>query len=461
MLLTITTTHQPATDLGYLLHKHPAKAQSFKLNFGQAHVFYSEAHEQRCTAVLLLDINPINLVRGRDRHLALQHYVNDRPYVASSFLSVALAQVYGTALNGRCADRPQLVSTPIPLEATLTALPVRGGETFLRRLFEPLGYAVAVKRYSLDAQFPEWGESRYFTATLSHTLCLRELLTHLYVLIPVLDDDKHYFVSQDEVDKLLRRGQDWLAHHPEREAITRRYLKHQRGLMRAAMAQLAEETDSAPSQEEQDAEEEASEQKIGLHRQRLAAVLAVLKESGVSQVMDLGCGEGKLLRLLLADKQFTAVCGLDVSHRSLEIAANRLHLDRLPQQQRERLTLLHGSLLYRDKRLLGYEAAALVEVIEHLDAPRLAALARILFGEYRPSLVVITTPNQEYNVMWPSLPAGKFRHRDHRFEWTRAEFAAWAQTVAKQYGYTIQIHPIGPEVEGVGAPSQMGVFERL
>lgn len=460
MLLTITTTHQPATDLGYLLHKHPARAQSFKLNFGQAHVFYPEASEARCTAVLLLDIDPINLTRGSVGGFALQPYVNDRPYVASSFLSVAVAQVYGSALNGRCADRPELVNSAIPLEATMTAVPVRGGEGFLRRLFEPLGYRVAVERYALDEQFPEWGDSRYFNVTLHQTVRLRELLTHLYVLMPVLDDDKHYYVSQDEVDKLLRRGQDWLAHHPEREAITRRYLKHQRGLMREALAQLAEEADANISETEQNAEEQAAEERIGLHQQRLAAVLAVLKEDGVSQVMDLGCGEGKLLRLLLAEKQFSSICGLDVSHRSLEIAAERLRLERLPPQQQERIVLYHGSLLYRDKRLLGYEAAVLVEVIEHLDAPRLGTLVQVLFGEYRPSLVVITTPNREYNVMWPSLSAGTFRHRDHRFEWTRAEFVAWAQTVAEQYGYTVHFSSIGAEAEGVGGPSQMGVFRR-
>jgi 3' terminal RNA ribose 2'-O-methyltransferase Hen1 len=337
---------------------------------------------------------------------------------------------------------------------------VRGGEGFLRRLFEPLGYTVAVERYTLDEQFPDWGPSRYVTLTLSHTVRLRELLTHLYVLVPVLDDDKHYYVSQDEVDKLLRRGQDWLARHPEREAITRRYLKHQRGLMRSALAQLAEEEDATISQEEQDAEESEAEQTIGLHQQRLQAVVAVLKESGAARVMDLGCGEGKLLQLLLKEKQFTAICGLDVSHRSLEIAADRLHLERLPPQQRQRITLYHGSLVYRDKRLMGYEAAAVVEVIEHLDPARLAAFARLLFGEYRPSLVVITTPNREYNVMWPGLPAGQFRHRDHRFEWTRTEFEAWARDIAESYSYTVHFTSIGPEEAGLGAPSQMGIFHR-
>ncbi len=456
MLLSISMTQQPATDLGYLLHKHPEKIQAFKLNFGQAHVFYPEAADDVCTAVLLLDINPINLVRGKMGGFALQPYVNDRPYVASSFLSVAIAKVYGSALNGRCKTHPALAQTPIPLKATITALPMRGGEQFLRSLFEPLGYVVGIEQYELDEHFPDWGQSRYVTLTLEGEVCLHELLTHLYVLIPVLDDDKHYFVSQDEVEKLLRRGEDWLADHPQREAITHRYLKRQRHLTRMALSQLMDdEANTAP-----DEVEEVVERKIGLHEQRLLAVTAVLKESGYSSVMDLGCGEGKLLRLLLKESQFRTILGMDISHRSLAIAFDRLRLEQMGEFQRNRINLHHSSLFYRDERLLGFEAAAVVEVIEHLDAPRLRAFERLLFGQYQPKMVVMTTPNREYNVMWPSLSAGKFRHRDHRFEWTRAEFAEWAESICEAYGYQVYYQPIGEVDEAVGAPSQMGVFVR-
>ena len=152
MLLTITTTHRPASDLGYLLHKHPERFQSFNLSFGQAHAYYPEVGEDRCTACLLLDVDAVGLVRGRnpDRDFLLAQYVNDRPFVASSFLSVAIAQVFGSALQGRCKDRPELVTTAIPLEARLDVLPVRGGEAFLRAVFEPLGYAVEAVRHPLD-----------------------------------------------------------------------------------------------------------------------------------------------------------------------------------------------------------------------------------------------------------------------------------------------------------------------
>jgi 3' terminal RNA ribose 2'-O-methyltransferase Hen1 len=466
MLLTITTTHTPATDLGYLLHKNPARTQSFELSFGKAHVFYLEASPSRCTAALLLDIDPVGLVRNRrgpsGEGGTLEQYVNDRPYVASSFLSVAIAQVYGSALAGRSKERPNLAETELPLQARLAVVPCRGGESLLRRLFEPLGYTVAAQGYPLDESFPDWGEAPYFTVTLTKHCRLQDLLTHLYVLIPVLDADKHYWVGEDEVEKLLRHGEGWLAAHPEREAIAHRYLRRQPRLARAALARLAEEDHPDPDAETEAhaGEEAAVEERLSLNEQRLGAVLAALKESGAKRVLDLGCGEGKLLRELQRDPAFTSIVGVDVSFRSLEIARERLHWDRLPPMQQQRVTLLQGSLTYRDRRLAGYDAAAVVEVIEHLDPPRLSAFERVLFELARPGCVVLTTPNVEYNVKFAGLPAGKLRHRDHRFESTRSEFQTWAAGVASRFGYGVRFLPVGPADPIVGAPTQMGVFRR-
>lgn len=462
MLLTITTTHRPATDLGYLLHKNPARMHRIELAFGEAFVVYPEALEERCTAALLLDVDTVGLVRKRDGH-SLFEYVNDRPYAASSFLSVAIAKAFGTALSGRCKDRPELVATPLPLEIRLAALPCRGGEAVLRLLFEPLGYGVEAEQLPLDPLFPQWGGSRYFNVTLSAEVTLHDALSHIYVLVPVLDAAKHYWVGDDEVDKLLRHGQGWLAAHPHRKAIARRYLKHKPHLVREAVQRLILEDaeEEAEQEETKAAQEEVLETRISLNEQRLTRVVEVLREHGVSTVADLGCGEGRLLRELMKDRTFTRIGGMDVSTRAMEIARDRLRVDRLSARQAERLSLFLGSLLYRDKRLNEYEAATAVEVIEHLDPPRLAAFERVVFGEARPRLVIVTTPNVEYNVRFESLPAGQTRHRDHRFEWTRDEFRSWAGLAAARFGYSFQWLPVGTVDEEVGPPTQMGVFERV
>ena len=463
MLLTLTTTHRPATDLGYLLHKNPSALRSVDMWFGKAHVFYPEATDERCTAALLIDVDPIGLVRRKGRGAepaALEPYVNDRPYAASSFVSVALAKLFGTAMTGRSAERQELADTPLPLEVRIPALPCRGGEELLRRLFEPLGYEVSATPIPLDEQFPDWGDSPYLETRLATTGRVAEVLSHLYVLLPVLDDAKHYWVSRDEIEKLLRRGEGWLRDHPENELITRRYLRYQPRLAREALARLLEEDQSDPDSEvrRRDEEEERVERPLGLGEQRMEAVLGALKTTGAARVLDLGCGNGRLLQAMLRDGSFERIVGVDVSYAVLERAARRLRLQEMSPMQRERIELIQSSLTYKDRRLQGYDAAAVVEVIEHLDPSRLDAFERALFGVARPGTVVLTTPNAEYNVRFEGLPAGSRRHRDHRFEWTRAEFDDWARGAAERSGYTVRFQPVGPEDPEVGPPTRMAVF---
>ncbi len=465
MLLTITNTRRPAAELGFLLHKHPERFQSYDLSFGRVHVFYPEASTDRCRVCLLLDVDSVGMVRGKGQGEGLlDQYVNDRPYVASSFMSVAISQVFGSALQGRCKDRPELVATPLPLEARLDVLPVRGDERFLRAVFEPLGYLVEAERHPLDERFPEWGESPYFSVTISKLTTVSDLLTHLYVLVPVFDNAKHYFVGEDELDKLVAKGSGWLANHPERAEISRRYLKFQPSLFRQALSRLAQdeqppESDGA-EQRPADKDEEVLEKPLSLHEQRIEAVLTAIRASGAKRVLDLGCGEGKLLRELLSDKQFEEIVGMDVSMRTLEKARDRLKLDRLSERQAARIKLIHGSLIYRDRRFEGFDAAAVVEVVEHLDPPRLSAFERAVFEFACPGTVLVTTPNREYNVKWANVGEQELRHPDHRFEWTRQEFREWAEGVAGRHGYAVKVLPVGPLDEVVGAPTQMGVFLR-
>jgi 3' terminal RNA ribose 2'-O-methyltransferase Hen1 len=451
MLLTLTTTHQPATDLGFLLHKHPQRHQSVELPFGTAHVFYPEADAARCTAALLLDVDPVALVRGRPGGAGgmLDQYVNDRPYAASSLLSVALRRAYGTALAGNCEQRPGLAEAAIPLRARLMPLRCRGGLGLAQALFEPLGYAVEATRI---------GDGAWWDVTLAAETVLSRLLTHLYVLIPVLDDEKHYWVGEDEIEKLLRHGEGWLAQHPARELIARRYLRHQGRLARAALVRLAAAEETAPEPAEAAEAAEAPAPARRLNDERLERVVALLKAAGARSVLDLGCGSGKLLALLLRERQFERIVGVDLASRELAIAAERLHLAEMSEAQRRRIELRQGALTYRDRRLAGFDAAALVEVVEHVDPARLGALADAVFGVARPRLVVLTTPNAEHNARYPDLAAGALRHADHRFEWTRDEFRAWAGRVAAEFGYDLAFEGIGEADPELGPPTQMGLF---
>ncbi|MFB7273193.1 3' terminal RNA ribose 2'-O-methyltransferase Hen1 [Streptomyces sp. NPDC056244] len=532
MFLTISTTgtpERPATDLGFLLHKHPDRAQTFSTAHGTAHVLYPEASTERCTAALLLEVDPVALVRrgrGKGRggapDAALAQYVNDRPYAASSLLAVALSTVFKSALRGVCAALPERAANPLPLRIEIPAVPARGGAELVGKLFGPLGWtSVEARPVALDERFPQWGESRYTHLVLEGELRLADALRQLYVLLPVLDDAKHYWVAPDEVDKLLRAGDGWLAGHPEQKLITSRYLARRWSLTRQAMERLelvrlaeaddievealdnavalddaaeetlAEETGATPadptpygsnsptgpadpdksdksdssvssvSSDDSDCSGSDSAAKEPLLAdQRRDAILAALRDAGAGTVLDLGCGEGRLVRALLKDARFTRIVGVDVSVRALTIASRRLGLERMSERQAARVSLVQGALTYTDKRLKGYDAAVLSEVVEHVDPPRLPALEYAVFGAARPRTVLVTTPNAEYNVRWETLPAGHVRHSDHRFEWTREEFHGWAGAVAERHGYAVAYVAVGPDDPEVGPPTQMAVFSR-
>jgi 3' terminal RNA ribose 2'-O-methyltransferase Hen1 len=463
MLLTISTTHRPATDLGFLLHKNPQRLHEKELSFGRALAFFPEAGEERATFALTVEIDRVQLVRGKgDGEGLLDQYVNDRAYAASSFLSVALGKMLGTAMAGRSKHRQALAESPLPLVVTIEPIAARGRDGMAARLFEPLGYRVQTQPHMLDLQRPGWGASPYLTLRLEGAFTVREMLTHLYVLIPVLDNSKHFYINEDEMENLLAKGAGWLEGHPEKEFIVARSLRRKPSLVREALARLSETgaTDEEFAPEVRNAGEENLETPIRLNDQRLETVTAALVASGARRVVDLGCDEGRLLRALKPHRQFEEIVGVDASLHSLERAEKRLKLDHLAERQRERFKLLQGALTYRDRRLEGYGAAALVEVIEHLDPDRLPALERVLFEFMAPATIVVTTPNREYNALFEGMAPDTMRHRDHRFEWTRPEFESWTSRVAASHGYRVRCQPIGPIDEALGAPTQMAIFER-
>lgn len=460
-MILISTRHRPATDLGYLLHKNPNRIFARNVTFGSVTVAFTEAREDLATVALLLDIDPVHLVRGRgEAQGSVAQYVNDRPYVASSFLSVALLEAFRSAVQGRCTDRPELAETAIPLEIRIPVLPCRSGKDWLQRLFEPLGYQVAAARIPLDSEFPEWGDGPYFDVTLSGTLLLRDALRHLYLLLPVLDAKKHYYMDVNEVTKLVSKGEGWLAAHPEKDWILRASLGRKPSLMRAAFEQLAnaEESLAAEALEADEvAEGEDDMPRVSLHRQRHERIVEIIRRLKPKSVVDLGCGDGKLIRELVKIRGIDRILGMDVAFYEVEKAIRKLNLEDSGPRMRERVEIVHGSLLYRDERLAGFEVCTIVEVIEHLDAPRLAAFEKVVFKHAAPKTILLTTPNREYN---PVYQIEGLRHADHRFEWTRDEFQEWAARVAATYEYTVEFEGVGEEHELYGAPSQLAVFTK-
>jgi len=460
LLLTITYKGKNTQELGFLLHKNPDRAQQFELAYGKAYVFYPEVSDESTTAALLLDIDPLDLARGKvgSRDGGLFDYVNDRPYAATSFLSTAMVRIFGTAMNGKCDKRQELADTPLDLTARLASLKDNGDTELAKQLFEPLGYRVTVSRTQLDEKFPEWGSSPYIDLTISGKVKLSELLNHIYVLIPVFDKQKHYYMAEDEIKKLLEHGEGWLADHPQKEKITRRYFTARKSYARRAMDILNENEGADTVEEEQETPEK--EVFTPLNTQRMETVRDAVLASGAASVIDLGCGECRLTSLLLNEQQIRRVAACDVSVSVLEKAAQRLHLDRMQPARRNKLTLMQASLTYRDKRFEGYDCACVVEVIEHIEPMRIPAFERAVFEFAAPRTVILTTPNREYNANYEHMEENALRHGDHRFEWTREEFRAWTEHICEKFGYSCEISGIGTNDEKLGTPTQMAVFTK-
>lgn len=474
MLITITLNPEPnsqydATVLSHLLRKRPERLQSFDLPVGTAHVYYPEYSPECTTAALLLEVDSIALVRNkrfRGDNSVLDFYVNDRPYVASSLFAVALSSVFGSAMTGLSQSHPEVASAALPLQINVPVVSTRGrdGKDLATRLFTHLGWEVDQQPIALDEDFAPWGDSRYSTLTLTGTIPLHLALRQLYILLPVLDDSKHYWVNDDEAEKLARQSEGWLAQHPERELITYRYLAHQKDLVAMADAQidagnaaLAGGTIDVPTRENL----AQNYPQPSLRVARADAVITALKDCSAHRVADIGAGPGALLRRLQKDQFFTKILGTDVSARSLEQAARLLRTDELADQDQQRITLLHSSVLYRDERLCGFDAVVLMEVIEHLEEHRLGALEDSIFNLASPTSVIVTTPNVEYNRLYPNLAAGTMRHEDHRFEWTRAQFAQWAEAVAANHGYRVEYRTVGEVSASAGSPTQMAIFRKV
>ncbi|KAA9268247.1 3' terminal RNA ribose 2'-O-methyltransferase Hen1 [Corynebacterium amycolatum] len=436
---------ESARDLGFILRKHPDRVHEAELKFGVARVFFPTATDAECTAALWVDIDRdelLKLKQYRADTFNLTGYINDRQWAASSLLTVALKSVFSTAMV--MEKTSPYDETPSDLTATVAAVP--GTEEEIRALFEPLGWKVTCDFFNNIA-----GQKFSPTVTLTGRATVRDLLNHLYILLPVLDGGKHYWVDDREIDKLAARAQDWLPEHPQREKILKRYLADQKGLVNEAVVKLAGEAGAI---------ELASGDQTAkpLNRQRQDRVLREVFSLRPRSVVDIGCGSGVLLGPMLENPRIAQIVGTDVSVGELRKAHKALNLDRMPERQAARVELFQSSVTYADERIANMDVAILMEVIEHVDADRLPALENNVFGLARPQYVIVTTPNSDYNACYPNLAPGQFRHLDHRFEFSRVEFRQWANGVADKFGYLVDFDGIGDVHETYGQPTQMAVF---
>lgn len=449
MHLSISTTHKPATDLGFLLYKHPKKLHTRGTSFSTNHCFFSEATDDLCTANLWVNVRELQEFELYRRFNNFENpFINDRPYVAGSLMSTAMSEMFRTAMSGSCRERPELARSPIPLTIEVATVRCEDGIDFIKGIFEPLGYQVDLESYLLDEAFPNWGSSPYFKLRLQTNKELYLVLRQLFILLPVLDNQKHYWVDEAEQEKIIKMGEGWLQAHPMFSKIVSRYLKNLQSLAVEVKKHFALDenlTTKARNKEEQ------LEQKIHLNTLRMDYVAELLKDHQVRTVGDLGCGEGKLIERLLQNSDITEIRAFEVSIDELEKAQQRI----AELKQLERVKFFNSSVLYLDHRTKDLDAVVLVEVIEHLEEVRLPVLAANVFKYMEPSMVVITTPNFEFNQRFETKG---FRHPDHRFEWTREEFKSWCEVQAQKYGYTFKIDFIGEVDSALGGPTQVGVF---
>ena len=420
VLLTITT-HQPATDLGFLLHKNPER-----LHDGGAVVRAgarrstrrrpTSAAPPRCSSRSTRSAWSATARARGQRVRRCAQYVNDRPYVASSFLRVAISKLFGTAMTGRSKERPELADAHPPCSKLASRCsPCRGRRRRCsRRLFEPLGYDGGGRsRSPLDAASPSGATAATSTSRSAATMRARDLLEHLFVLLPVLDDDKHYWVGDDEVDKLLRRGGDWLA-APPRTGADRPPLPPPRPPAHHATPwpgcsgrgrRRRPATSAEAARRRGGGGREADQPQRAAPRRRGRRARPRRRPAGC---VDLGCGEGKLLRRLLRRPAVRPRSSASTSRTGRwSIAARRLRLDDMPPRQRAARRPVPGRAhlprpppggLRRGGRGRGRSSTS--------TRPACGAFERGVFGDARPQPSIVTTPNVEYNVLFETLPAG-------------------------------------------------------
>ena len=446
MLLTIACNGPDATDLSWLLHKRPDRFQKFDLGYGNAFIFFPEYARDRCTACLLLEIRSDSLnelCKAKDGEF---QYVNSRQYLSSSLLSAAIGRAFSSALKGVCQDKPSLVDKSYDIEIRISSFSCRINPDFIERILAPLGYGIEWEELQKEEDYLDGGFS-YGDLHLRIHATLQNVLSHLYILFPVFDRQTHVWLGETQLQKFIRHSQKWLGEHPEKRLIINEYF----GPAADLRYRMLELFGALRNQDD-------NPQYASLNYARQSAIDGVLAASGAKSVIDLGCGNASLLSYLHEKDTYEKLAGMDVSAKNIESARKKLGSSFL--HTRATPDLFIGSLTYSDKRIFGYDAAILSEVIEHFETERMDSIMRIILSEARPKLFVMTTPNKTYNHEFPFLEPGAFRHPDHRHEFDKNEFSEFCERYASMFDYDFEMSHIGEELSEVGAPTLMGIFKK-
>lgn len=474
MFLSIAVSGEHAPDLGFVLYKHPGRFFEKSASKGRVTGGFTENREDFAEFTLAVEIDPVERVRGVNWDRGIASYVEPMPFLAASHMSQALSQALGSAMNGVLGSKDPVIDTRVkaagvkPWPLTIKVGAVRCSPYMIESLFSELGWSVEIESHNLDVPGVSEDDDRpLHVFTLKGEATVSDALTQLYVLLPVLDPSRHYFYDESEARKLFEKGGDWLKGHSSRDLIISRYLsksKELRGYARQLFGNFQEkkDLDELIAETEELMRDWDDPDDTSPHQQRHSQIIRDVVSWGARSVIDLGCGEGRLLERLVRIAPDMRVVGIEPSAREIERARKRLSNN--PGKNLDpRVEFVHGSAMYGDERFKDFDAAILSEVIEHVDEDRLSLLARSVFGIMAPRRVVITTPNGDYNRVFGLRP-GEFRHADHRFEWTLAECQAWVVGVTAAYPYEAEITPVGGRNadadEGHGEVSHYIVFTK-
>ena len=446
MQLTIKATGENVKVISHLLAKNPNNIYERKNKGHFIRLFYSTFTETELDVTIFVTPDPLALIKHTSNAYDIVHYINDREFAVSSIFTSLIRSALGTALNGQPKEEyAKWVDTPFMFQFSFGPVVSSLSDAEIQGLFEPLGYQVDIEYGETDYSFQLKAKSTARFLTISGAVTLQKALQQLFVLIPVMDNYKHYFIDESEVEKIQRYGEGWLDTHPEREFIIRKALR-----FKEIYSLMKENTEIE--------EEEKIPKSPRLNELRYDKIIETINDLPTKKsVVDFGSGEGKLAACLGFVVGVQEILAVEPSERETLKAVKRFEKIRSKEEFVEPTTMW-GSLFYYDERLENKDVIILCEVIEHIDEERLGKAMHLIVNNYKPQALIITTPNQEYNAVYDMTDAK--RHLDHRFEWTREEFEKSCEDWNHLGNYNLEFEGIGEAHEVYGHPTQMCKFVR-